>query len=130
MKIVVGVVVLLICAGAGVGELQPIVHVERGYLFGATASGKWINAEETAKAIADQTTYRIYGLTQSLGEAKGSNRKAVENDLCTDTLSVSLSRKPEKTVIALAARLGMRCPMEWQCHQSSWLSHDSKRRRI
>ena len=62
-----------------------------------------IKAEETAKAIADQTTYRIYGLTESLGEAKGGKPKAVENDVCTDTLSVSLSPEPEKGVIALAA---------------------------
>ena len=102
MKIVVGVVALLICAGAAAGELHPIVRVERGYLFGATAGGKWIKAEETAKAIADQTTYRIYGVTQSLGEAKGGKPKAVENDVCTDTLSVSLSPEPGKGVIALA----------------------------
>jgi hypothetical protein len=92
-----------ICASAPAAELHPIVHVERGYLFGATAGEKWIKAEETAKAIADQTTYRIYGLTQSLGEANGSKPKAVENDVCTDTLSVSLSLEPEKGVIALAA---------------------------
>jgi hypothetical protein len=41
-------------------------------------------------------------LTQSLGEAKGGKPKAVE-DVCTETLSVSLSPKPEKGVIALAA---------------------------
>jgi hypothetical protein len=95
--------VFLTCERATAGELHPIVHVERGYLFGATAGGKWIKAEETAKAIADQTTYRIYGLTESLGEAKGGKPKAVENDVCTDTLSVSLSPEPEKGVIALAA---------------------------
>ena len=103
MKIVVWVVALLICAEAAVGELHPIVHVERGYPFCATAGGKWIKPEETAKAIADQTTYRIYGLTQSLGEAQGSKPKAVENDVCTDALSVSLSPEAEKGVIALAA---------------------------
>ena len=94
---------LLICSSVMAAELHPIVHVERGYLFGATTGGKWIKPEETAKAIADQTTYRIYGLTESLGEAKGSKPKAVENDVCTDTLSVSLSPEPEKGVIALAA---------------------------
>ena len=100
---IVALSALLICASTVAGELHPIVHVERGYLFGATAGGKWIKAEETAKAIADQTAYRIYGLTESLGEAKGGKPKAVENDVCTDTLSVSLSPEPEKGVIALAA---------------------------
>jgi hypothetical protein len=102
MKIVVGVVALLIGASAVAGELHPIVHVERGYLFGATAGGKWIKAEETATAIADETTYRIYGLTQAFGEAKAGKVKA-EDVPCEETLSVSLSPKPEKGVIALAA---------------------------
>ncbi len=50
----------------------------------------------------DETTYQVYGLTQSFGEAKGGKPKAVE-DLCTDTLSVSLSPKPDEGVIAIAA---------------------------
>jgi hypothetical protein len=49
-----------------------------------------------------KTTYRVYGLTQPLGEAKGSKPKATE-DVCPDTLTVSLSPKPKKGVIALAA---------------------------
>ena len=102
MKIVVGVVGLLICARAATAELHPIVTVEFGYFFGATANGKWIKAEDAAKSIPDETTYRIYGLTQPLGEVKGGKPKAVE-DVCTDTLTVSLSSKPEKGVIALAA---------------------------
>ncbi len=93
---------LLICAGAPASEFHPIVEVEYGYLFGATANGKWIKADEAAKLIANETTYRIYGLTQSLGEAKGSKPKPEENP-CPDTLSVSLSPKPEEGVIALAA---------------------------
>jgi hypothetical protein len=101
---VAGLSALLICAAApaGVAELHPIVEVEYGYLFGATADGKWIKANEAAKAIGDETTYRVYGLTQEIGEATGGKPKAVE-DVCTETLSVSLSPKPEKGVIALAA---------------------------
>jgi hypothetical protein len=83
-------------------DLHSIVEVEYGYLFGATADGKWIKANEAAKAIGDETTYRVYGLTQEIGEAKGGKPKGVE-DVCTETLSVSLSPKPEKGAIALAA---------------------------
>jgi hypothetical protein len=57
---------------ARAADLHPIVEIETGYLFGGSASGKWIKAEQAAKAMADETTYRIYGLTQSFGEAKGS----------------------------------------------------------
>jgi hypothetical protein len=101
---VAGLSALLICAAApaGVADLHPIVEVEYGYLFGATADGKWIKANEAAKAIGDETTYRVYGLTQEIGKATGGKPKAVE-DVCTETLSVSLSPKPEKGVIALAA---------------------------
>jgi hypothetical protein len=102
MKIVVGVVGLLICARAATAELHPIVDVESGCLFGATRDGKWIKADETAKALPDETTYRIYGLTESLGEVKGGKAKS-EDVPCEETLSVALSRKPEKGVIAIAA---------------------------
>jgi FG-GAP repeat len=101
-KIFAGLAALLICTTAGASELHPIVAVEFGYFFGATANGKWIKAEDAAKSIPDETTYRIYGLTQPLGEVKGGKPNAVE-DVCTDTLAVSLSPKPEKGVIAIAA---------------------------
>lgn len=83
-------------------DLHPIVEVQSGYLFGAAADGKWIKADEAAKALPSETTYQVYGLTQSLGEAKGGQPKASEGE-CSDVLAVSLSPKPEKGVIALAA---------------------------
>jgi len=94
---------LLICAGAAASELHPIVEVQSGYLFGATADGKWIKAEKTAKALSGETTYRVYGLTQSLGEAKGGKPRPSEEDVYSDVLTVSLSPEPDKGVIALAA---------------------------
>ncbi len=84
-------------------DLHPIVEVQSGYLFGATSDGKWVKAEEAAKALPDETTYQVYGLTQSLGQAKGGRPKPSEEDVCADVLTVSLSPKPEKGVIALAA---------------------------
>jgi len=101
-KIAVGLGALLICAGAAADELHPIVAAQDGSLFGATGDGKWIEAEEAAKTIADETTYRIYGLTQSLGEAKGGKPKSA-NAECPNTLVVSLSSTPEKGVIGIAA---------------------------
>ncbi len=83
-------------------DLHPIVEVETGYLFGASADKKWIKADEAAKSMTDETTYRVYGLTQSLGEAKAGKPKP-EDAPCEETLSVSLSPKPEKGVIAIAA---------------------------
>ena len=76
------------------------MKVESGYLFGAIADGKWIKA--AANSIADETTYRVYGLTQPLGETKGGRPKP-EDAPCEETFSVPLSPKPEKGVIALAA---------------------------
>ena len=102
-RILVGVATVLICAeGSLAADLHPIVEVQSGYLFGAISDGKWIKADETAKLIGDETTYRVYGLTQALGEAKGDKPKS-EGEPCEETLAVSLSPKPEKGVIALAA---------------------------
>ena len=56
-------------------DLHPIVEVQSGYLFGAVADGKWIKADEAAKTMTDETTYRVYGLTQALGEAKAGKPK-------------------------------------------------------
>ena len=103
-KTFAGLVALLICTGASpAADLHPIVEVQSGYLFGAISDGKWIKADETAKLIGDETTYRVYGLTQALGDAKGGKPKAVEDDVCTDTLAVSLSPTPDKGVVAIAA---------------------------
>ena len=57
----------LICERAIAADLHPIVEVHSGYLFGATSNGKWMKAEEAANALPGETTYRVYGLTQSLG---------------------------------------------------------------
>jgi hypothetical protein len=102
-RTLVVVAALLMCAGASPAtDLHLIVDVESGFLFGAISDGKWIKAGRTTKLLTQKTTYRVYGLTQALGEAKGGKPKAVE-DVCTDTLSVSLSPKPGEGVIALAA---------------------------
>src|SRR4026207_804699 len=84
-------------------DVHPIVEVQSGYLFGATINSKWIKSEEAAKAISDERTYKIYGLTQSLGEANGAKPKPSEEEVCSDVLTVSLSSKPDKGAIALAA---------------------------
>ena len=101
---VIALCALLICGAAPASEFHPIVEVQSGYLFGATANGKWIKAEEAAKALPNERTYHIYGLTQSVGQAKGGEPKPSEEDVCSDVLTVSLSPKPEKGAIALTRK--------------------------
>jgi hypothetical protein len=102
-KTFAGLAVLLICTGASpAADLHPIVEVQSGYLFGAISDGKWIKADDSAKQLVDETTYRVYGLTQALGEAKGGKAEPEEVP-CKETLSVSLLPKTEKGVIAIAA---------------------------
>jgi hypothetical protein len=104
VRILVVVAVLLICTGASRGaELHPIIEVQSGYLFGAISDGKWVNADETAKLIGNETTYRVYGLTKALGEAKGGKPAEPEGVPCEEIWAVSLSPKPENGVIAIAA---------------------------
>ena len=102
IRFIAAIGALLICAAAPAAELHPIVEIPSGYLFGATSDRKWIKADEAAKALLGETIYQVYGLTQSFVQAKGGKPKAVE-DVCTDTLSVSLSPKPENGVMAIAA---------------------------
>ena len=102
-RIFTGLAALLISTGASsAADLHPIVEVESGFLFGAISDGKWIKADETAKLIGDETTYRVYGLTQALGDAKGDQPKPTDPP-CEETLVVSLSPEMEKGVIAIAA---------------------------
>ena len=102
-RIFAGLAALLICAGASLAaDLHPIVEMQSGYLFGAISDGKWIKSDETAKLIGDETTYRVYGLTQALGDAKGDKPKPADGP-CEETLEVLLSPKPEQGVIAIAA---------------------------
>jgi len=88
---------------AAKADVHPIVEVETGYLVGASKDGKWIKPDETTKALSDETSYQIYGLTESFGQAKGDKPKPLEEDVCPDVFMVSLSPKAEKGVIALAA---------------------------
>jgi len=102
-RTLVVVAALLMCAGASPAtDLHPIVEIESGFLFGAISGGKWIKADETAKLIGDETSYRVYGLTQALGDAKAGKPKP-EGEPCDETLTVSLSPETEKGVIAIAA---------------------------
>jgi hypothetical protein len=102
MKSITALGALLICTAAQAADLHPIVEVQGGYLFGAISDGKWIKADETAKLIGDETTYRVYALTQALGDAKGDKPKRAVGP-CEETLAVSLSPETEKGVIAIAA---------------------------
>jgi hypothetical protein len=103
VKLITALGALLICAAAPATELHPIAEVQSGYLFGATADGKWMKEEAAAKALPGEMTYQVYGLTQSLGQAKGGKPKPSQEDVCSDVLTVSLSPKPGNGVIALAA---------------------------
>jgi hypothetical protein len=100
--IIIGGLALIASTLTIVAEPHPIVEVDTGYFFGATSAGKWIKAEKAAKVVGAETTYRVYGLMESLGETKGGKPAPLE-DVCMETMNVSLSPKPEAGVIALAA---------------------------
>lgn len=93
-------ILLLLSATAMAADLHPIVEMETGYLFGGSADGKWVKAEQAAKSMKGKTTFRVFGLTQEVGKATGGKPKSVE-EVCPDTLTVSLSSKAKGGVIAL-----------------------------
>lgn len=79
---------------AGAADLHPIIEIETGYFFGASENGKWIEADQAAKSVANETTYQVYSLTKQVGQITASNPTSVEEP-CPDTLMVSLSSKPK-----------------------------------
>jgi hypothetical protein len=52
--------------------------------------------------LSGETTYEVYGLTDSLGEAKGGKPKPSEENVCSDVLTVSLSPETDNGLIAIA----------------------------
>jgi hypothetical protein len=97
-----GLSVAFSAAIAGAADLHPIIEIETGYFFGASANGKWIKSEEVAKSVDQKTTYQVYSLTKQVGEVTAARPKSVDEP-CPDTLMVSLSNKPKGGVIGLAA---------------------------
>jgi|SRR6267143_876287 len=95
-------VLLFLSATAMAGDLHPIVEMDTGYLFGDSADGKWIKAEQAAKSMKGSTPLRVFGLTQEIGKATAGKPKSVDQP-CPDTLTVSFSSKPKGGVIALNA---------------------------
>jgi hypothetical protein len=96
------VVLLLLSATASAADLHPIVEVKTGYFFGGSAGGKWVKAEQAAKSIKENTSFRVFGLTEEVGKATADTPKSVDEP-CPDTLMVSLSSKPKDGVMALDA---------------------------
>lgn len=88
-------------ATGGAAELHPIIEVETGYFFGASANGRWIKADQAAKSVGKKT-YQVYSLTKEVGQIAAGKPKSVDEP-CPDTLMVSLSSKPKNGVIGLAA---------------------------
>ena len=95
-------ILLLLSTTAMAADLHPIVEMDTGYLFGGSADGKWIKAEKAAKSMKGRTSFRVFGLTQEVGKATADKPKSVE-EVCPDTLTVSLSSQPKEGVIALSA---------------------------
>ena len=94
----------LVCATRVIAaELHPIVEAESGYFFGASAGEKWIKAKEALSSVKETTVFRLYSLTEQMGETKG-NRPKADEDVCPDNFSVSLGSKSEGAVIAIAAQ--------------------------
>jgi len=83
-------------------DLHAIIEIETGYFFGASEKGKWIKASQAAKSTGKTTTYQVYSLTKKTGQITAGKPKSIE-EVCPDTLTVSLSSKPKDGLIGLAA---------------------------
>lgn len=54
-------------------DVAPIV--DQGWLLGGFSQGKWLSAEDTAKALKGGETYQLCSLTRPLGKVQGSKPK-------------------------------------------------------
>jgi hypothetical protein len=87
---------------AAKADVHQLLKSRPGICSARPPTAKWIKSDEAAKAIRMKGR-KIYGLTQSFGEAKGGKPKPAEEEVCSDVLTVSLSPNPDKGAIALAA---------------------------
>ena len=100
--VVIGFLLLLSAGTASAADLHPIIEIETGYFFGGSENGKWIKADQALKSVANETTYKVYSLTQQIGQITAAKPTSAEEP-CPDTLMVSLSSKPKEGVFGLAA---------------------------
>jgi hypothetical protein len=98
----IGLFAVFSAAITGAAEVHPIIEIDTGYFFGASANGKWIKADRATKSVGNNTTYQVYSLTKQVGQITGGKPKFVDEP-CPDTLTVPLSSKPKDGVIGLAA---------------------------
>ena len=68
---------MLVVAGAPGPALAAgvIPIVDQGWLLGGFSQGKWLSAEDTAKALQGGELYQLCTLTQPLGKGRGSKPK-------------------------------------------------------
>jgi hypothetical protein len=86
-RTVIGSIALFSIANAG-ADLHPIVEIETGYLFGATAKEKWITTGQRAKSVSAKTIYRVYSLTEQVGETEGNK----PNEPCGQSANATRGR--------------------------------------
>ncbi len=86
----IGLFAVFSAAIAGAAEVNPVIEIDTGYFFGASANGKWIKADRAAKSVGNKTTYQVYSLTKQVGQITGGKPKSVDEP-CPDTLTVPLS---------------------------------------
>jgi len=89
-------------AAAVHAETFPIVETESGFLVGAAGGGKWLPVEKAKGTVKGGEQYRVYSLTEKLGVVKGSKPRSA-GEPCPDQQLVTLTPKPEKGSIAVAA---------------------------
>jgi hypothetical protein len=63
------IVMASLAHSAKAADVSPIV--DQGWLLGGSSKGKWLSAEDTAKAIKGGESYQLCTLTQFLGKVEG-----------------------------------------------------------
>jgi hypothetical protein len=85
-------------------DVAPLV--DQGWLLGGFSQGKWLSAQDTAKALQGGETYQLCTVTRFLGRARGSKPKPspVEGVMPEFGVTFTPSPKNQEPVVAVGSR--------------------------
>lgn len=102
-RISLSLALLVVATSSSGAQPHPIVQADTGYLLGASADGKWLEAKDAAKTVRPGLRLRLFGLQKEMSPTNAGKTASAEEP-CPDTLAVELSPKPSSdAAIGIAA---------------------------
>ncbi len=81
---------------------HPVVDATHGHLFGATGRGGWLPPDSAVAFVEAETTYRLYTLDRSLGEATGGAASPPRETCANPTVEIDTPPGESDDIIGVA----------------------------